>query len=157
MKVDIDGVGGTPTDSRIDGEKGPLTSVGGHPNSTAAEEADKDALQQAIWKAYYKSGEVALVVVVIAVAAWGYFIWRQRRSAAGYRGVSLNPDMDGMGLNSENRRNKARRDLEAADFDEAELDELTSPHNHERERFDVGEDSDDDEDGKPSSHPHRGR
>jgi carboxypeptidase D len=62
--------------------------------------------------------------------------------------------MDGMGLNSESRR-KARRDLEAADFDEAELDELTSPHNHERERFDVGEDSDDDEDGKPSSHPHR--
>ena len=157
MKVDIDSVGGTPTDSRIDGEKGPLTSVGGHPNSTAAEEAEKEALQQAIWKAYYKSGEVALVVVVIAVAAWGYFIWRQRRSAAGYRGLSLNPDMDGMGLNSENRRKQARRDLEAADFDEAELDELTSPNNHERERFDVGEDSDDDDGGKPSSHLQRGR
>jgi carboxypeptidase D len=32
---------------------------------------------------------------------------------------------------------------------------LTSPHNHERERFDVGEDSDD-EDGKPSAHSNRG-
>ncbi|KAG9675675.1 pheromone-processing carboxypeptidase KEX1, partial [Aureobasidium melanogenum] len=156
MKVDIDSVGGTPTDSRIDGEKGPLTSVGGHPNSTAAEEAEKEALQQATWKAYYKSGEVALVVVVIAVAAWGYFIWRQRRSAAGYRGLSLNPDMDGMGLNSE-RRKQARRDLEAADFDEAELDELTSPHDPERERFHVGGDSDDDDDGKPSSHDQHGR
>jgi carboxypeptidase D len=69
IKVDIDTVGGLPTDSRIDGEKGPLTSVGGHPNSTAVEEAEKEALQQATWKAYYKSGEVALVVVVIAVAA----------------------------------------------------------------------------------------
>ncbi|KAI5248633.1 pheromone-processing carboxypeptidase KEX1 [Aureobasidium subglaciale] len=160
MKVDIDSVGGTPTDSRIDGEKGPLTSVGGHPNSTAAEEAEKEALQQATWKAYYKSGEVALVVVVIAVAAWGYFIWRQRRSAAGYRGLSHNLEMDGMGLNAEGfRRKQARRDLEAADFDEAELDELTSPHNPERERFDVGDDSDDDDDddGKPSSHPHGGR
>jgi len=157
MKVDIDSVGGTPTDSRIDGEKGPLTSVGGHPNSTTAEEAEKEALQQATWKAYYKSGEVALVVVVIAVAAWGYFIWRQRRNAAGYRGLSHNPDMDGMGLNAEGFRRKQRRDLEAADFDEAELDELTSPHNPERERFDVGEDSDDDEDGKHSSHPPRGR
>ncbi|KAG9881287.1 pheromone-processing carboxypeptidase KEX1, partial [Aureobasidium melanogenum] len=156
MKVDIDSVGGTPTDSRIDGEKGPLTSVGGHPNSTAAEEAEKEALQQATWKAYYKSGEVALVVVVIAVAAWGYFIWRQRRSAAGYRGLSLNPDMDGMGLNSE-RRKQARRDLEAADFDEAELDELTSPHNPERERFHVGDDSDDDAEGKPSSHEQHSR
>ncbi|KAG9958912.1 hypothetical protein KCU78_g24598, partial [Aureobasidium melanogenum] len=113
-------------------------------------------LQQATWKAYYKSGEVALVVVVIAVAAWGYFIWRQRRSAAGYRGLSLNPDMDGMGLNSE-RRKQARRDLEAADFDEAELDELTSPHNPERERFHVGDDSDDDAEGKPSSHEQHSR
>lgn len=148
MKVDINSVGGTPTDSRIDGEKGPLTSVGGHPNSTAAEEAEQEALQKATWKAYYKSGEVALVVVIIAVAGWFYFIWRQRRSIAGYQGLygSQPPGMDGMGLNSDGyRRKRNNGDLEAADFDEAELDELTSPHNPERERFDVGDDSEDED------------
>lgn len=159
MKVDINSVGGTPTDSRIDGEKGPLTSVGGHPNSTAAEEAEKEALQQATWKAYYKSGEVALVVVVIAVAAWGYFIWRGRRGTSMYSGLSHTPEMGGMGLNSTEgfRRKHSARDLEAADFDEAELDELTPKRDHdvERERFDVGEDSDDEE--RASDRPHRGR
>ncbi|KAL9117097.1 MAG: hypothetical protein Q9187_006368 [Circinaria calcarea] len=38
LKVDIGSIGGIPTDSRIDGEKGLETSVGGHPNSTAAEQ-----------------------------------------------------------------------------------------------------------------------
>jgi carboxypeptidase D len=32
MNVDIASIGGVPTDSRIDGEKGLQTSVGGHPN-----------------------------------------------------------------------------------------------------------------------------
>jgi len=34
------------------------------------------------------------------------------------------------------------RDVEAADFDEAELDDLA--HDDERERYDVGDDSEDD-------------
>ena len=143
MRVDIASIGGTPSDSRIDGEKGLETSVGGHPNSTAAVEAEKDKLQQATWQAYYKSGEVALVVVVIAIAVWAFFVWRARRRHSGYKNV-LGGD-DGMGLSLDKFRNRSRdRDVEAADFDEAELDDLSHPHDPERERFDVGEDSDDD-------------
>lgn len=156
MQVDIASIGGTPSNSRIDGEKGPETSVGGHPNSTAAEEAEKDKLQQATWQAYYKSGEVALIVVVIAVGVFGFFVWRGRRHRSGYRGVGLDDGMSGMGLSLDKFRNRGRdHDVEAADFDEAELDDLASPHNpSERERFDVGEDSDDEDmgNGKASKH-----
>ncbi|KAL8701153.1 MAG: hypothetical protein Q9201_005069, partial [Fulgogasparrea decipioides] len=70
MKVDIASIGGTPADSRIDGEKGVVTSVGGHPNSTVAEEAEKEKIENAKYKAYYRSGEVALVVVALAAGAW---------------------------------------------------------------------------------------
>lgn len=156
MQVDIASIGGTPSNSRIDGEKGLETSVGGHPNSTTAEQAEKDRLQQATWRAYYKSGEVALVIVVIAVAAWGIFVWRGRRSA-GYQGLfGADPThmSEGMGLSLDGFRKKGR-DVEAADFDEAELDDLSSPrHNPERERFDVGGDSDEEDEG-PKANGHR--
>lgn len=160
MQVDIASIGGSPSNSRIDGEKGPETSVGGHPNSTAAEEAEKDKLQQATWQAYYKSGEVALIVVIIAVGVFGFFVWRGRRHRSGYRGVGADDGMNGgMGLSLDKFRNRGRNhDVEAADFDEAELDDLASPHNpSERERFDVGGDSDDDEEeivgnGKVNKH-----
>lgn len=154
--VDIASIGGTPADSRIDGEKGLETSVGGHPNSTAAEEAEKEKLKQATWDAYYRSGEAALVVVLIAVGAWGFFVWRDRRRRAGYRGVFGADPYDGpgggsmsggLGLNGF-RSKRSERDVEAADFDEAELDDLgNGRHNVERERFDLGEDSDDDDVG----------
>lgn len=153
MQVDIASIGGTPTDSRIDGDKGLETSVGGHPNSTAAEEAEKNKLQQATWRAYYKSGEVALVVVVIAIAVWGFFVWRARQRTAGYSGLFGGSGVDdemsgGMGLGLDKfRRNSTRdRDVEAADFDEAELDDLSGArHDHEAERFGVGGDSDEEE------------
>lgn len=130
MGVDIDSIGGEPSDSRIDGEKGPLTSVGAHPNSTKAEEDKTKELKEAEWKAYYRSGEVALVVVVIVAGLWGYFVWRERRRRAGYKGVrGLEGEdgreslMAGMGLENFRRRDR-NRDIEAADFDERELDDL---------------------------------
>jgi carboxypeptidase D len=131
MGVDISAIGGEPTDSRLDGEKGPLLSVGGHPNSTKAEEDKTKELKEAEWKAYYRSGEVALVVVVIVAGLWGYFVWRDRRqrARAGYAGVDGGGDegreslIAGMGLDNF-RRKERRRDLEAADFDENELDDL---------------------------------
>lgn len=144
MEVDIASIGGSPSDSRIDGEKGLETSVGGHPNSTAATEAENNRLQAATWKAYYKSGEVALVVVIIIIAVWAFFVWRARRRHSGYRGVFGGDDAmsGGMGLGLDKFRSRSSRDVEAADFDEAELDDLASPHDPERERFDVGGDSD---------------
>lgn len=132
MNIDISAIGGEPYDSRIDGEKGPLVSVGGHPNSTKAEEDKTKELKQAEWKAYYRAGEVALVVVVIVAGLWGFFIWRERQRRSKYQGVrGLSGDGDegresliaGMGLDNFRRKDR-RRDLEAADFDENELDDM---------------------------------
>jgi carboxypeptidase D len=126
MGVDIATVGGKPVDSVIGGEKGPQTSVGGHPNSTVAEEDQAQKLKDAMYKAYYKSGEVAFVVVLIAALAWGFFVWRGRRKRAGYQGL-FGSDPDG-GSGREGLRHKSQgfsdRDLEAADFDENELESL---------------------------------
>jgi carboxypeptidase D len=131
MGVDISAIGGMPSDSRIDGEKGPLVSVGGHPNSTKAEEDKTKELKEAEWKAYYRSGEVALVVVVILAAVFAFFVWRDRRRRAGYKGVDGGAGDEGresliagMGLDNFRRRDRSR-DLEAADFDENELDDLS--------------------------------
>ncbi|KIV99262.1 uncharacterized protein PV09_09032 [Verruconis gallopava] len=167
MNVDIGTVGGKPVDSIIGGEKSPQTSVGGHPNSTIAEEDQAQRLKEATYKAYYKSGEVAFVVVLVAAIAWGFFVWRGRRRRAGYQGVfGGDPeDNDARGrLNGRastfkspagrfTDRPAASRDLEAADFDEAELDDLVPEGSsklngkHDLEdRYSLGGDSDDDAD-----------
>jgi len=157
MQVDIASIGGVPSDSRIDGEKGLETSVGGHPNSTAAEEAEKEKLEAAKWHAYYKSGEIVLVIVIIAASVWGYYVWRARRQRAGYSGLfggdtpmSLagargSGPRSGMGLENF-RAKRSNRDVEAADFDESELDELhiqTPTEEMDRDRYSVGSASDD--------------
>ncbi|KAI9697004.1 MAG: Cell death protease [Candelina mexicana] len=161
--VDIASIGGKPANSRIDGEKGLETSVGGHPNSTAAEEAEKKRLQQVRWDAYYKSGETALVIVAIAASLWGWYVWRDRRRRAGYEGVlggSGNGHLalggggreharSGMGLESF-RNKRSAREVETGDFSENELDELhvQSPieSDLDRDRYSVGGESSD-EDG----------
>lgn len=146
MRVDIANIGGKPTDSRIDGQKGFETSVGGHPNSTAAEEAQKEKLAAAKWSAYYKSGEIALVVVIIVAGLWGFYVYRDRSSRAGYNGVfgGLLPGdsserlRGAMGL--ENMRHK-RGDVEAGDFDVEELDDLSSQRRHADDHYDIESDS----------------
>lgn len=156
MGVDISAVGGEPADSRIDGEKGPVTSVGAHPNSTQAEEEQDQKLKEAEWRAYQRSGEVALVVVAIAASAWGWFVWRERRRRAGYQGIS-GDDGDGRGNGRLPvpvwRRGAKGRDVEAVDFDENELENLTgvgskngNEHDMERERYSLGDDSEEDDD-----------
>nr|POE94358.1 pheromone-processing carboxypeptidase kex1 [Quercus suber] len=159
--VDIASIGGKPTDSRIDGEKGLEVSVGGHPNSTTAVEAEKDKLQAATWAAYRRSGEVALVIVLIAASAWGYFVYRERRRRAGYQGVGNDVYegaagmSSGLGLNDVRNKYREERDVEAArDFDEAELDELTEGGQRSKEmqgsNFGIGDDETDDDE-----HEHR--
>lgn len=126
LGVDIASIGGKPADSRIDGEKGVETSVGGHPNSTSAEQAEAEKLEEAKWAAYYKSGEVALIVVIVLASVWGFYVWRDRRRRAGYNGLFG-------GSNAHLVRGKREgRDVEAADFDESELDDLhvASPGPH---------------------------
>lgn len=139
--VDIAGIGGKPADSRIDGAKNVDTSVGGHPNTTAAEKVEKEKVEDAKWQAYYRSGEVALVVVIILAAALGYYVWKDRRRQAGYEGLAGGSNANLL------RRRPMGRDVEAADFDEAELDDLhvTSPRDESEERYSVGGMSSDDE------------
>ncbi|KAJ5761904.1 uncharacterized protein N7511_005286 [Penicillium nucicola] len=152
MNVDIGSIGGKPTDSRIDGEKLPQTSVGGHPNSTAAEQHEKEKLKQTEMHAYTKSGEAILVIVIIGVTVWGFFIWRSRRSHKGYKGVSDNEMMGSSSILNRFQNKRSGGDVEAGDFDESELDQLHSP-GIDREHYAVGEASDDDDDHREASHP----
>ena len=154
--VDIASIGGQPADSRIDGEKGLETSVGGHPNSTIAEEEEEEKLKEATWKAYYKSGEVALVVVIIAAVAWGYFVWRDRRRRAGYTGLGRNGHAVGANGGLEAFRNKPG-DVEAQRYaDESELDDLTASEERQQEPYSIGEDDEsDEEDAKKGRDEHQ--
>lgn len=141
MGVDIASIGGQPADSRLDGEKaGSETSVGGHPNSTAAIEEETQKLKDAELKAYYHSGEAALVVVLIAAGLFGWWVWRGRRRSRGQGYISV-PLVNGSSAK--------RRDVEAGDFDESELDNLNSIRRHgdmESSRYDLASDSEDDDD-----------
>ena len=146
LHVDIASIGGVPADSRIDGEKGLETSVGGHPNSTAAEQAAQGKLTAERWAAYYRSGAIALVVVIILAVGWAWYVWRDRRRRAGYQGVFGGSDarrMQEAGL---------RRDVETAGFDENELDDLhvVRPGEAEegRQRYSLGGVSSDEEEGR---------
>ncbi|CAK1362592.1 Pheromone-processing carboxypeptidase kex1 [Cercospora beticola] len=162
MGVDIASIGGTPADSRIDGEKGKEVSVGGHPNSTAAQEAEAEKVEAAKWSAYQRSGEIALFIVAVAAAVWGFFIWRDRRKRKGYKSVfGMEPFDDrgpsgGLGLDHDARR--AERDVEAArDFDEAELDDMSHANGrHKEERFSLGDDEEEDDDGRQYGRPANG-
>jgi carboxypeptidase D len=153
MRVDISSIGGKPTDSRLDGEKGPETTVGGAAgNGTADKDAEKAKLDAAKWEAYRRSGEIVLVIVAVAAAAWGYFIWRSRKARhAGYQGLAGGPPGGG-GESSEFRRfarrgaGGRRRDVEAGDFDETQLDSLNVPSPGPDPRYSLGAASDDSED-----------
>ena len=184
MGVDISSIGGQPTDSRLDGEKLPETTVGGAAgNSTSNQAAEKAKLEMAKWEAYRKSGELVLVIVIVAAAVWGWFVWKDRRKTAGqgYMGVATGerhsistpgPQASSGGRTRgalEGFRNKrsGRRDVEAQDFDESELDDLhlSKPEDpHADSRYSIGGDaSDDDEEeerqkrekGGPSGHAGR--
>jgi carboxypeptidase D len=133
MGVDISSIGGAPTDSRLDGERGPETTVGGTAgNGTADQEAEKAKLDAAKWEAYRRSGTIVLVIVAVAAAAWGYFIWRDRRKRTGYQGIAGEEGRLGGGSSSSERLGGFRSatrggrglDEEAGVYDETQLDSL---------------------------------
>lgn len=128
MGVDIATIGGSPADSRIAGEKGPLVAVGNHPNSTDAQAAEKQKLQSERWNAYYKSGEIALILVATAAVFWGIWIYRSRTLArnrmTGYKGV--NGD-----------------DARGWDEEEGRLDDITPLDTEDERRYSLGGASDD--------------
>ena len=156
MGVDIQSIGGQAIESSVDGEKTTQTSVSANPDSDTAK-ANKEAeiLQEATWTAYRRSGELALVIVLIAASAWGYFIWRERRRRRGYRGVFGNDPYDDAGTGLNGRfRSKQHRDLEEAhDFNEAELDDMSSSSQDlNRDRFELGDDDGEPMAGRPNGH-----
>lgn len=169
MGVNISSIGGVPSESLLDGEKLPDTTVEGATNNTEADQAAKDQeLQEAKWAAYQKSGEVVLAIVAIGAAVWGFYVWRARRRTSGYTGLPVMGGLGGAdrssrggGVGLEGFRNKrtGTRDVEAGDFDEGELDDLhvTSPREPELERYSVGGDSDDDDDAVPEKKPGKGQ
>jgi carboxypeptidase D len=143
--VDISSIGGLPSESLLDGEKLPDTTVGGATNNTASGQAAKDKeLNDAKWAAYQKSGELVLVIVAIAAAVWGFYVWRSRRRTQGYQGLASAAGVRGAGGLESFRNKRTNRDVEVGDFDESELDDLhvTTPTDMHREPYSVGEDSD---------------
>jgi carboxypeptidase D len=113
--------------------------VGGHPNSTVAIEDEKEKVKEAEFRAYYRSGEAALVFVILAAAAFGLWVWRGRRKARGLGYVSL-PLVNGS-------LRKGRGDVEAGDYGDNELDDLESSRRHtdmNAQHYDLASDSEDD-------------
>lgn len=148
MGVDISSIGGEPTDSRIDGEKGPETTVGGVSNHTQTVEETRKKVDEAKWAAYRRSGETVLAIVAIAAAAWGYFIWRQRRKGAIYRALRGGEQVgQGSSRSAAFRVGQSADDLEAAAFDETSLDDLgaESPTAPGGSKYAIGDDSDGEE------------
>ncbi|KAF2967631.1 hypothetical protein GQX73_g5936 [Xylaria multiplex] len=143
--VDISSIGGTPSESKLDGEKLPETTVGGVSNHTETDQAKDEELKAAKWAAYQKSGEVVLAIVAIGAAVWGFIIWRSRKRTAGYTGLPVVGNRNaGTGLEGFRNR-RANRDVEAGDFDENQLDDLhvNSPRDMDRDHYSIGDASDD--------------
>ncbi|KAI6784370.1 Carboxypeptidase [Emericellopsis cladophorae] len=152
MGIDVSSIGGKPVDSLIDGEKGPDTAVGDSDGSNADE--DSDEVQKAKWQAYRRSGGVVLVIVIIAASAWGYFVWSERRKRAAYHSIDGEPStLEGF------RRKPGDGDLEAAAFDDGELDDLhtDTPSGHNGSKYSIGDDSDDEQGGKSTIAKESGR
>ncbi|KAI1822101.1 Alpha/Beta hydrolase protein [Xylaria intraflava] len=144
--VDISSIGGAPSESKLDGEKLPETTVGGVGNHTETDETTKEEeLKAAKWAAYQKSGEVVLAIVAFGAAVWGFIIWRSRKRTAGYTGLPLVADRNNSAGFERSRRGLASNDVEAGDFDESRLDDshLASPNDMDRNRYSIGEASDD--------------
>lgn len=139
--VDIASIGGKPIDSQIDGDKAGLeTSVGGHPNSTLAQEQEKEKLHDAELKAYYRSGEAALVVVLILAGIFGWWVWRQRRRnrSEGYLSVPLANGLLHKG-----------RDVETGRYEDNELEDMAGVERRDMHaEYDLASDSDEDDDAR---------
>ncbi|ATY59963.1 pheromone processing carboxypeptidase [Cordyceps militaris] len=144
MGVDISSIGGAPTDSRIDGEKGLETTVGGSANPKESEEAVRQKLKEAKWAAYQRSGEVALVFVILGALGFIFFVWRQRRKGAAYSALRSEEPVG-------SRRHAGGGDIEAQE-EGIGLQSNTLP----TDKYSVGEDSDE-ENARPAKDGNNGK
>ena len=162
---DSKSIHGKPTNSYIEGlddkeEVGDGTNKP-PPSSDSSEngETEEDRIQAAKWEAYRRSGEAALVVVVIAASAWGIFVWRdrRRRRKLGYKSVQGSDPYDGRGSSgggnggsrlglagAADRFRRREQDEEAGrDFNGSEMDDL-SPTGASKERYALADEDDED-------------
>lgn len=151
MGVDIGSIGGVPVDSRIDGEKGPQTSVEGEKEGNEGER-EKD-VEDAKWHAYRRSGEIVLAISIVAFCVWAYFVWRDRRRRRGYRGLAGQPGNSAAG--SVEAFSRGGGDMEAGELDELRVRSPGVPGTPGtpgvEKRYSIGEDSDEEERGGSSS------
>ncbi|KAK6499563.1 Cell death protease [Arthrobotrys musiformis] len=143
--VSKDGLGHIPM--KPSGKQSSSAGSGSIPaNATLSDEeekAEQEKLEKERWKAYYRSGEIVLVIVIVAAGVWGYWVWRQRRAMA-------DGHTNGIAYTGLSQGKRSRRgDIEDGDFEESELDDLhvASPV-FDREaagegRYSIGGDSDD--------------
>ena len=128
------GVGATaaaPISSKIDGEKPLQSSVDG--------DVSRDQeVEEAKWHAYRRSGEIALVVAIVAFCGWAFVVWRDRRKRRGYRGVAPGEVESTVFAEGD------------GDLEGGELDELNSEGRPGERRYSVGSDSEDEDVGGPS-------
>ena len=119
--VDIRSIGGEDGESRVGGETNrPPTSVDETTKqSEETEEEEKEKLKQATWRAYYRAGAAALVIVIFLAGALGFFVYRQRRrqGAKSFKDVVMGKI---------GRQNRVVRLEEGTLEDENELDELVA-------------------------------
>ncbi|EGX46187.1 Cell death protease [Orbilia oligospora] len=143
--VSKDGLGHIPM--KPSGKQSSSAGSGSIPaNATLSDEeekAEQEKLEKERWKAYYRSGEIVLVIVIVAAGVWGYWVWRQRRAM----GDGHTNGIAYTGL-SQGKRSRRTADIEDGDFEESELDDLhvASPV-FDREaagerRYSIGGDSD---------------
>ncbi|KAG7118732.1 Pheromone-processing carboxypeptidase KEX1 like protein [Verticillium longisporum] len=127
--------------------------LGGDKGSSTNDDETQKQVDEAKWKAYYRSGEIVLVIVVIAAGLWGWYIWRDRRRRSGYQGVA-GGDVAGPGHRAGARGldrfqdRRTGRDVETGDFDESELDDLhveTPREGPNKEAYAIGDDSDEED------------
>jgi carboxypeptidase D len=141
MGVDFKMLGHARIDSKLDGEKQHDSGSAAKPHD---DQKDKE-VEEAKWAAYRRSGEIVLAITIVAAAVWGYFIWRERRKRAVYSAVDSDDRAFG-GLGRKRGQGRAG-DLEAAAFDESELDDLhvQTPTAPDGSKYALGEDSDDED------------
>ena len=138
MAVDLESMNAEIPDSQIDGDERP-DSTDKPPKKPSDGDKTDEKVTEAKWEAYQKSGEIVLVILIVAVTVWVYFLWRARRKNAVYSALRS----DDVGASRSNLRRR-QGDLEASEFDETQLDDLhvESPQIGTDSKYSIGDESD---------------
>lgn len=132
-----------PHDSHVEGD-----IVANHTTTADAGHDTQKEVDKAKWDAYYRSGSVVLVIVIIAAGIWGWYIWRERRKRHGYQGIAGGEGHRTGGHRAIDRFQERgpARDVETGDFDESELDDLhVATPTVDKEAFRVDDSDEEDE------------